>query len=116
MKLHTLGLTLLLAGVLGGCATLAPDYARPAAPVESTWPASGGKAVEAATNDESVATPGWRAFFVDTRLHQLIDLALANNRDLRETALNIVKARAQYRIQRAELFPTVSADAGSTTR
>jgi len=116
MKLHTLGLTLLLAGVLGGCATLAPDYARPAAPVESTWPASGGKAVEAATNDESVATPGWRAFFVDTRLHQLIDLALANNRDLRETALNIVKARAQYRIQRAELFPAVSADAGTTAR
>ena len=115
MKLRTLGITLLLAGVLGGCATLAPDYARPAAPVDNTWPATGGK-VAAAGADESVATPGWRTFFVDTRLHQLIDLALANNRDLRETALNIVKARAQYRIQRAELLPAVSADAGSTAR
>lgn len=115
MKLRTLGITLLLAGVLGGCATLAPDYARPAAPVDNTWPASGGK-VAASGTDESVATPGWRSFFVDTRLHQLIELALANNRDLRETALNIVKARAQYRIQRAELLPTVSADAGTTAR
>lgn len=115
MKLRTLGITLLLAGVLGGCATLAPDYARPAAPVDNTWPATGGK-VAAAGADESVATLGWRSFFVDTRLHQLIDLALANNRDLRETALNIVKARAQYRIQRAELLPAVSADAGSTAR
>ncbi|MDD2670095.1 efflux transporter outer membrane subunit [Zoogloea sp.] len=115
MKLRTLGITLLLAGVLGGCATLAPDYARPAAPVDNTWPASDGK-VAASGTYESVATPGWRTFFVDTRLHQLIDLALANNRDLRETALNIVKARAQYRIQRAELLPAVSADAGSTAR
>ncbi|MBT9497887.1 MAG: AdeC/AdeK/OprM family multidrug efflux complex outer membrane factor [Zoogloea sp.] len=115
MKLRTLGITLLLAGVLGGCATLAPDYARPAAPVENSWPASGGK-VAATGTDESVATLGWRSFFVDARLHQLIDLALANNRDLRETALNIVKARAQYRIQRADLFPAVSADAGSTAR
>lgn len=115
MKLRTLGITLLLAGVLGGCATLAPDYARPAAPVDNTWPASDGKVAASGTN-ESVATPGWRTFFVDTRLHQLIDLALANNRDLRETALNIVKARAQYRIQRAELLPAVSADAGSTAR
>ncbi|MDY0037959.1 MAG: multidrug transporter, partial [Zoogloea oleivorans] len=86
MKLRTLGLTLLLAGVLGGCATLAPDYARPAAPVENTWPATGGKVANTGA-DESVATLGWRAFFVDTRLHQLIDLALVNNRDLRETAL-----------------------------
>ena len=115
MKLRTLGLTLLLAGVLGGCATLAPDYARPAAPVENTWPPTVGKVANTGA-DESVATLGWRAFFVDTRLHQLIDLALVNNRDLRETALNIVKARAQYRIQRAELFPAVSADAGTTAR
>ena len=77
--------------------------------MDNTWPASDGKVAASGTN-ESVATPGWRTFFVDTRLHQLIDLALANNRDLRETALNIVKARAQYRIQRADLFPAVSAD------
>ncbi|NML26143.1 efflux transporter outer membrane subunit [Zoogloea sp. G-4-1-14] len=116
MKLRKLspGLILLLAGLLGGCATLAPDYTRPAAPVDTTWPTT------LSTTDSgaqpSVADIGWRDFFVDTRLQQLIDLALGNNRDLRATALAIVKARAQYRIQQAELFPAVSADAGTTAR
>ena len=42
----------------------------------------------------------------------MIALALANNRDLRVAALNIEKARAQYRIQRADLFPAVDATGG----
>ena len=111
MNLRTLSLTLLLAGLLGGCATLAPDYTRPAAPVDMRWPTT-----TTAADQPGAADIGWRDFFVDTRLHQLIDMALANNRDLRATALAIVKARAQYRIQRAELFPAVSADAGTTAR
>ena len=39
----------------------------------------------------------------------MIALALANNRDLRVAALNIEQARAQYRIQRAALFPAIGA-------
>jgi multidrug efflux system outer membrane protein len=58
---------------------------------------------------------GWRDFFVDTRLEQLIDLALANNRDLRMAVLNIGRARAEYRIQRAALLPSIDAT-GSFTR
>lgn len=113
MKLRKLspGLILLLAGLLGGCATLAPVYTRPAAPVDSTWPTT-----ITTSGPQGVAGIGWRDFFVDTRLQQLVDLALGNNRDLRATALAIVKARAQYRIQQAELFPAVSADAGTTAR
>jgi len=38
-------------------------------------------------------------------------LALENNRDLRVAALRVEQARAQYRIQRAELFPGVQGDA-----
>ena len=52
---------------------------------------------------------GWRDFFPDTRLQQLIGLALANNRDLRVAVLNIDKARAQYHIQRAALLPSLDA-------
>lgn len=113
MKLRKLspGLILLLAGLLGGCATLAPVYTRPAAPVDSTWPTT-----ITTSGPQGVAGIGWRDFFVDTRLQQLVDLALGNNRDLRATALAIVKARAQYRIQQAELFPAVTADAGTTAR
>ena len=51
----------------------------------------------------------WRDFFVDERLRQVIDLALANNRDLRVAALNVERTQALYRIQRAELLPTVDA-------
>ncbi len=52
---------------------------------------------------------GWRDFFLDTRLDRLIDLALANNRDLRGAVLNIERARAQYRIQRAAMLPSIDA-------
>jgi len=58
---------------------------------------------------------GWRDFFVDERLQALIAAALANNRDLRVAVLNIEKTRAQYRIQRAALFPNVDLS-GNWTR
>jgi multidrug efflux system outer membrane protein len=51
----------------------------------------------------------WQRFFTDARLQQLITLALANNRDLRVSVLNIEQARAAYQIQRSERFPAVNA-------
>jgi multidrug efflux system outer membrane protein len=52
---------------------------------------------------------GWRDFFPDRNMQRLIELALANNRDLRVAALNVQATQAQYRIQRSDLFPTVAA-------
>ncbi len=49
----------------------------------------------------------WREFYVDERLQKIIELALENNRDLRAAGLRIEKTRELYRIQRAELFPTL---------
>jgi multidrug efflux system outer membrane protein len=43
----------------------------------------------------------------DARLKRLVEIALANNRDLRVAVLNVQQVRAQYRIQRAALFPQV---------
>jgi multidrug efflux system outer membrane protein len=94
---------------LSGC-TLAPKYKRPEAPVPSSWPS--GPAYK-----ETMTAPGvpaadelkWEEFFTDERLQKIIDMALNNNRDLRVAALNVEKAQAFYRIQRAELFPTVNA-------
>ena len=54
---------------------------------------------------------GWRQFFPDPTLQRLIRVALENNRDLRAAVLNVQAAQAQYRIQRADLFPTVAASA-----
>ncbi|MBV2131389.1 AdeC/AdeK/OprM family multidrug efflux complex outer membrane factor [Pseudomonas sp. MAP12] len=105
-------LTLAVAVALGGC-SLIPDYERPAAPVQADWPQ--GKAYPpAGAGEVGAAALGWQAFFRDPALQRLIGVALDNNRDLRQAALNVEAYRALHRIQRAELFPTVDAGAGGT--
>jgi multidrug efflux system outer membrane protein len=50
------------------------------------------------------------------KLQQVITQMLANNRDLRAAVANVVAARAQYRADRAGIFPTIGATAsGSRT-
>jgi multidrug efflux system outer membrane protein len=88
--------------LLGAC-TLEPHYHRPPSPVPAL---QGGTA-----GDTDAADIGWREFFPDPQLQQLIALALTDNRDLRVAALNVQSAQAQYRIQRADLFPTIDASA-----
>jgi len=61
------------------------------------------------TGDPEIADIKWQEFFIGEQLQKLIDLALKNNRDLRIAALNIERSQALYRIQRADLFPTVNA-------
>lgn len=97
---------------ISGC-TMAPGYTRPDAPVPADWPSGPAykdNAVKSA--DKAVADIKWQEFFINEQLQKLIALALENNRDLRLSALNIERSRALYRIQRADLFPTVIA-AGS---
>jgi multidrug efflux system outer membrane protein len=62
---------------------------------------------------QSARDVNWRDFFREPSLQKLIELALANNRDLRVALLNIEKIRSQYHVQRAELLPAVAAAAGS---
>jgi multidrug efflux system outer membrane protein len=85
--------------------SLAPKYERPAAPVAAAFP----DAAASPATGEAAARIEWQRFFADARLKQLIELALANNRDLRVAILNIEQARAQYQIRRADTLPTVSA-------
>lgn len=95
---------------MGGC-SLAPNYVRPAAPIPSAWPAEAAPQGGAPSAAGAVELP-WREFFTEPRLRSVIELALANNRDLRVSALNVEKAQALYRIQRSDLFPTVNAVLG----
>ncbi len=90
------------AAFLAGCSMI-PTYERPAAPVAATFPSGSTIAGTA----PAVNVP-WRQFFTDVRLQQLIELSLANNRDLRVAVLNIEQARAQFQIRRADQFPTVN--------
>jgi outer membrane protein, multidrug efflux system len=92
---------------LGGC-TMIPKYTRPEAPVPAAWPSGSAYKDPPATKEAPVtAELQWRQFFTDERLQKIIDTALKNNRDLRVAALNVERARALYRVQRAELLPTV---------
>lgn len=96
--------------LLAGCVNLAPAYQQPAAPVPPAFPASGLSAPEA----QAPASIGWREFFLDARLRRVVELTLANNRDLRVAALNIERARAQYGIARAEAWPSVELGASAS--
>jgi multidrug efflux system outer membrane protein len=99
--------------LLSGC-SLMPAYLQPAAPVPSAYP---GEAVSTSSSSAAIAELGWRDVFTDPSLRRLIEMSLANNRDLRVAALNIEKARAQYGVQSAALLPTVNASgSGTNTR
>lgn len=95
--------------VLGGC-TLAPKYVRPDAPIPTEYHKGAG------LFGTETQTLSWRQFFTDPTLQRLIELSLANNRDLRLALLNIEKVRAQYRIQRADLLPTIGASGDASTQ
>ncbi|WIH05359.1 efflux transporter outer membrane subunit [Xanthomonas translucens pv. graminis] len=94
---------------LAAC-SMAPHYARPAAPVPLRFDTAGSATPAAGA---ALALPDWREVFLDPRLRQVIALGLDNNRDLRVAMLAIDKARAQYRIQRAALAPALDATASS---
>ncbi|MDP1028583.1 efflux transporter outer membrane subunit [Sphingomonas sp. KR1UV-12] len=93
--------------MLAGC-NLAPTYVRPAGAIPATLP-QGGAYPAAATDARDVTRTAWRDFFVDPRLRGVIELGLANNRNLQLAAANVLQARAQYRVQRADLVPSTTA-------
>ncbi len=104
-------LSLALVAALSGC-SLIPEYQRPDAPVPADWPQ--GEAYSKASPEARAQALGWREFFRDPALQQLIEVALENNRDLRVAALNVDAYRALYRVQRADVLPAVSADGAGT--
>lgn len=108
-----------------GAAIPDPSPARPAAP--------GSPGAAAAAGGAGVATPpmpapasaptpatslpadtGWRQVLADRHLRQVVELALRNNRDRRIAQLDLERARALYRIERATAFPALSAGLGAS--
>jgi multidrug efflux system outer membrane protein len=118
-----------ISALLAGC-TLAPDYQRPAAPIQADWPdqpkvqySGYDKATTTGMQPASAVTPatgvpaadlGWREFFLDRRLQALVELALINNRDLRVAVQRVEEARAQWGQQRGQLWPSIGAGVQGT--
>ncbi|WP_375393995.1 efflux transporter outer membrane subunit [uncultured Sphingomonas sp.] len=99
--------TLIAATALAGC-NLTPHYERGALPVPPSWPVGD---AYLAQSEAKLPAVTYAQVFTDPRLQAIIRQALVNNRDLRIAAANIVAQRAQYRIQRSDLFPIITADA-----
>ncbi|MBA3453437.1 MAG: efflux transporter outer membrane subunit [Deltaproteobacteria bacterium] len=95
--------------LLATSCSFTPEYEQPKLPVANAFANGGGQGLAAADR-------GWRDVFGDPRLQTLIELALQSNRDLRIAALNIELTRAQYRIERAGLLPSVNATGGVDIR
>lgn len=115
-------ITAMLGAALLSACSLAPTYQRPPAPVAAAYPADtagaaaktgAAPAAPSATAADAVDT-GWRDYFTEPRLQQLIADALDNNRDLRTAALRIEEARALYNVQSADRLPNLNASLGAT--
>ena len=107
---------LMAAAALSGCISLEPHL--PAAAPGATptaFPSGGGTYPQASGDGLATARTPWDAFFTDPKLRGVIALSLRENRDLRVAAQQIIEARSLYRVQRADLLPTVNAGAGFTT-
>ena len=94
---------------------MAPKYVRPELPVPAGTPQGDAYAANGGAGTAIVpADTAWRDFFTDARLARVIETALANNRDLRIALANVEQARAQYKVQRADLLPTVAGTGTAT--
>ncbi|MDR0274262.1 MAG: efflux transporter outer membrane subunit, partial [Burkholderiaceae bacterium] len=116
ITLRSIPACVLSAALLAGCSFI-PTYQRPAAPVAEQWPRESlPPAAAVAAPASTAADLPWQRFFTEPAtpenagLRQIIELALAGNRDLRIAAANIEQTRAQYQVQRANLFPAVGLD------
>jgi len=102
-------LAALIPALLGGC-TMAPKFERPNPALPSDWTTG-----SSAQTQPGAKAQDWRQIIVDPGMKRLVELALANNRDLRVAVLKIEKAQAQHAIVRADLFPKIDGTAGSNT-
>ena len=100
-----------LALMATACTTMEPHYLRPNPAIPASWPVGDPYLAQA---EVGLPVLTYQQVFQDPRLQTLIAQAVANNRDLMVAAANIAAAREQYRIQRAQQFPTVDANAGVT--
>lgn len=105
MNKRLISLTLLPL-LLAGC-SMAPDYQAPVTGIADRYAQAGAQAAP-------VADLGWRDFFLDESLRDLIDRALTQNHDLIAATANVERARALYRVERSARLPNVNVGASAT--
>lgn len=111
MKLTTIKpvLTAVAAGLALSACAMIPKYEQPSVSIPASFQ------YDTVEPGIQAASLGWQDYFADPRLHRLIELALAQNTDLKVAALNAEAVRSQYMISRASLLPGINAS-GSGNR
>lgn len=106
LSLTPLALACLL---LAGCGSLVPATEKIAPPLRADFRPT----VTASATPASVAHE-WDGFFADSRLREVVGIALQQNRSLRASAAAVERVRAQYRITEADRVPDINAGASAT--
>ncbi|MBO4316908.1 MAG: efflux transporter outer membrane subunit, partial [Mailhella sp.] len=107
LRLNSVFALLAVFCLIDGC-SLAPEYERPVLPVADVY--ENDVSGHASAQDSAYLIPG-HEFYADETMQKLIDTAFANNRDLRAALLNVERIRAQYRIQDADILPSLGVSA-----
>ena len=116
------GLALTLAAVLAlSACNLAPQHATPPLAVPTQLEPANASANAGHAGDwneaERAPTLALAAWVQDARLRQVLNQALANNRNLQQAVLTVERARAVYGIAQASQLPAVGmSSAGNRTR
>jgi outer membrane protein, multidrug efflux system len=82
---------------------MAPQQQSIDLPIPDAYPVQTGNIAE----NKAVDLP-WRQFFADSKLQQVIELSLNNNKNLQIAALNVQRVRALYQIEDSGLYPSLS--------
>jgi len=90
--------------LLAACASVGPDYARPALDLPSAWRVGQAEAGE-------ISNAPWWDGFQDPALTKLVADTIAGSLDLRAAVARVDQARAQYGLARSAQFPQLNADA-----
>lgn len=107
VRRHTKYLPAFLAAfAMAGC-TMIPKYQRPKTELSESWPGVPGyPKPQAAEANVPAADIGWREFFRDPRLQQVVELALTNNPSLQAALMNVEQTHQLYHVQALALIPT----------
>jgi len=90
--------------LIAGCA-VGPQYHRPEVPGQAHW------SWETSSTNAMVLPEAWWKVFEDDALNATMELAVSANQNLKVAQFRVTEARALARLNAAERFPTVSANA-----
>ena len=100
--LRFLAMSILIALLACGCATVGPDYQAPTAPVQDDWLEYEDTQLDSTA---PVVPSWWKTAFNDPILDRLVETALAQNYSLRSAGLRVLQARQRLAIAIGNQYP-----------